>query len=434
MNTRSTHKYLPLLALTALLLQTPARAQLVTTFAGNLTPGNTDDQGTSASFNWPISLALDKNKNLYVADAENHRIRKITPSGMVSTFAGSIAGMNDDTGTAARFNHPLSVALNSVGYVFVADSKNNMIRKIAPDGTVTTVAGTGTAGSANGAGNTATFNYPNGLAIDAADNVYVADALNNMIRKITPAGIVSTLAGSTLSGNVNDQDTNARFNYPTGIAVDGTGNLFVADENNHIIRKITAGGLVTTFAGSSNPDNIDDTATAAAFFSPYGIAIDASNNLYVAEIGNNKIRKITPGRRVSSVAGNGVAGYDDGIRENATFNNPTGIAVDGTGILFVGDWKNNMIRKIDLTGAGIFTASPKEQLLLYPNPASDRLSIPTKEGSAITIYNLLGAKVYEGIATGHITTLSTKAYPAGLYSVTLILKDGTKQYARFTKQ
>lgn len=435
MTKRSTFKCILAFAAAAFLFQSNARAQLVTTYAGYPAGGYVNDTGTAAAFNQPITITIDKNKNLYVADAENHRVRKISPAGMVSTFAGSLFGFINDTASGARFFHPLGVVVDDAGFVYVADSKNNAIRKISPAGLVTTLAGaTGVAGYKDGAGDTATFNYPNGIALDAAKNVYVADASNNMIRKITPDGVVSTVAGALAAGNADGQGTGARFTYPTGIAVDAAGNLFVADENNHLIRKITAAGAVSTYAGSGSPDNIDDTGSAAAFNAPYGIAIDAANNLYVAEIGNNQIRKITPGRKVMSFAGNGTAGADDGLRTDATFFSPTGITLDGTTTMYVADWKNNLIRKIDLTATGIFTVQHAGNLSLYPNPASDVLHIPAKEGERIAVYNSVGAVVYEGVAKGAVTTVGIKTFPAGMYTVVVFLKDGRRQAGKFVKE
>lgn len=433
MTTRSTLLCALALMLTVCSTHYAVRAQLVTTFAGSPTSGYIDDTGVAAAFNQPVSVAMDRNRNIYVADAENHRIRRISTAGMVSTFAGSLFGYIDDTGSAARFNHPLGVVTDDSGYVYVSDSKNNAIRKISPAGVVRTLAGTGTAGSKDGAGDTATFNYPNGLAIDAARNIYVADASNNMIRKITPDGMVSTIAGAVTAGNADGQGVNARFTYPTGIAIDAGGNLFVADENNHLIRRISPQGLVSTFAGSTQ-DNIDDTGRAAAFNAPYGIAIDAQGNLYVAEIGNHQIRKITPGGMVMSLAGNGTAGLDDGLRNNASFNSPTGVAIDGTGTMYIGDWKNNSIRKIDLTVTGIFTVRKTGALRLYPNPANDLMQIQAAEGARISIANSLGAVVYEGLAKGALSTVSVKAFPAGMYTVVVASKDGSRQAGKFIKE
>jgi len=177
--------------------------------------------------------------NVYVADQVNHRIRKITPAGVVSTFAGSTEGFADGAGNTAQFNYPTGVAVDSSDNVFVADSGNHRIRKITPAGVVSTFAGTGTEGFANGAGNTAQFNFPGGVAVGSSDNVFVADQFNHRIRKITPAGVVSTFAGTGAEGHADGTATEAQFNYPAGVAVDSSGNVYVADLGNNRIRKIT---------------------------------------------------------------------------------------------------------------------------------------------------------------------------------------------------
>lgn len=416
---------------------TCVNAQLVTTFAGNtFGTGYTNDTGLAASFNWPISLAFDKQHNIYVADADNNVIRKIIMPNTVTTFAGSGAtGITNDTGIAASFNHPLCVAVDTAGDVYVSDSKNNMIRKITPSGLVSLFAGSGLTGSVNGAAANATFNYPNGIATDKNGNIYVADSRNNMIRKISHSDTVSTVAGSTNAGSNDDTGVAAGFNYPTGIAVDSNGNLFVADENNNLIRKITPAGVVTTFAGSGIAGYNDDTGRAAAFNAPYGITIDKAGNLYVAEIGNNTIRAITPSKKVTTIAGiAGVTGSDDGLKDVATFYNPTGVLPDNNGNLFVADWNNNEIRKIILGYTGIFTPRPNNTILISPNPAHDVLNIPTQPNDKVIIYNLMGAEVYRGFATNTSTLVPVNNFCSGTYSVQVTGRSGNIKSGKFVKE
>jgi len=235
-----------------------------------------------------------------VTDADNNRIRKITPADriedrVVSTFAGSdTEGSGNGTGTAAQFNHPFGVAVDSSGNVFVGDLDNHRIRRITPAGVVSTLAGTGIRGHADGIGNTAQFNDPLGVAVDSSGNVYVADYSNNRIRKITPGGMVSTLAGSGTEGYVDDTGSTAQFKSPTGVAVDSSGNVYVTDFSNHRIRKITPAGVVSTFAGTGTRAHADGTANKAQFNYPSGVAMDSRGNVYVADARNNRIRKITP--------------------------------------------------------------------------------------------------------------------------------------------
>ena len=272
---------------------------MVTTLAGS-TQGYMDGTGTAAQFKTPRGVAVDSSGQVYVADPGNDRIRKISPLGVVTTLAGSTSGYMDGTGTAAKFRFPRGVAVDSSGNVYVADYVNQRIRKISPAAGVTTFAGS-SQGDDDGTGTAAKFNYPYGVAVDSSGHIYVADTGNHRIRKIDPAGVVTTLAGSTL-GYADGTGTAARFNYPRGVAVDSSGNVYVADYDNDRIRKIDPTGVVTTFAGSSSGD-ADGTGTAARFNRPSGVAVDSSGNVYVADLGNNRIRKIDPAGVVTTFAG-----------------------------------------------------------------------------------------------------------------------------------
>ena len=320
---------------------------LVSTFAGSGAIGFLNGQSTAATFFYPYSVAADANGNIYVADLSNNAIRKITSAGLVSTLAGSgTAGFVNGQGTAASFNYPYGLAVDANGNVYVADLGNEAIRKITPAGLVTTLAGSGTAAYADGQGTAASFNNPTGLAVDANYNVYVADIKNNAIRKITPAGLVSTLAGSTAFGFVNGQGTAATFFNPTDVAVDANGNVYVADLGNQAIRKITSAGVVSTLAGSGNAGALDGQGTAASFYGPSSVAVDANGNVYVADKQNNSIRKITPTGLVSTLAGTGAKGALNGSSASASFRYPTGVAVDANTNVYVADSNNNLIRKI----------------------------------------------------------------------------------------
>jgi len=319
----------------------------IATLAGSTTQGFVDGSHTAAKFRSPISVAVDASGTVYVADSGNNSIRKITPAGVVSTLAGSgVSGFVDDTGTAARFANPNGVAVDASGTVYVADSGGNRIRKITPVGVVSTLAGSGVAGYVDDTGTAAQFNYPTGVSVDASGTVYVADQNNQRIRKITSLGVVTTLAGSGVAGYVDDTGTAAQLNYPTGVAVDASGNVYVADQSNNRIRKITSTGVVSTLAGSGTSGFADGTGTAAQFNTPYGVAVDALGNIFVADQYNNRIRKITSTGVVSTLAGSGTHGFADGSGIDAQFYFPLGVAVDTSENVYVADATNNLIRKI----------------------------------------------------------------------------------------
>ena len=336
-------------------------AGVVTTFAGTAGGfGNVNGTGSAARFNNPYGVAATSTGTIYVADARNMVIRKITPSRAVTTFAGSATpdgggiGSADGTGRTARFNYPNGVAVSGTT-VYVADTYNHTIRKITSNGVVTTFAGAaGVPGSADGT--SAQFQYPFGVAADKTGNLYVADYLNSTIRKITSAGVVTTLAGTAgVIGSADGTSSAAQFFYPFAVAVDGAGNVYVADTNNYTVRKITPAGVVTTLAGlAGNHDYTDETGSNARFGNLFGIAADSAGNVYVADNTYSTIRKITPAGVVTTLAGTpGISGSADGTGSAARFNSPRGIAIDSTKNLYVTDQNNQTIRKI--TPAGVVT-------------------------------------------------------------------------------
>jgi len=333
-------------------LLSPARVADSSIVAGSDTAGLVNGLGKAARFNHPFGLAVDANGNLYIADVGNNVIRKMNPTGLVTTFAGvgGVKGSANGLDSVATFNKPFGVTADAAGNVYVADAGNNKIRMISTAGMVSTFAGTGIAGSSNVA-DSVSFNSPLGVAVDGSGNVYVADYGNNLIRKVTQAGSVNTLAGSGAKGAHDGLDTVASFNLPEALAVDAAGNVYVADNGNDLIRKITPAGQVSTFAGSGQPGKSDGAGGAASFNSPFGIAVDAAGNVYVADSGNNLIRMITPGGVVTTIAGSGSKGAKDGAGRAASFNTPSGIAVDKSGNIYVADENNNLIRKISPGGA-----------------------------------------------------------------------------------
>ncbi|HVS93332.1 MAG TPA: NHL repeat-containing protein [Mucilaginibacter sp.] len=347
-------------------LISPTHFSDTTVVAGSDSAGYLDGAGTVARFNHPFGLTLDKYGNIYVADQGNELIREISPSLVVTTFAGTpgVAGFTNGADTSASFNKPFGVAADSLGNIYVADAHNNAIRMISPAGVVSTFAGTGVAGAADGT-DTASFNTPLGVAVDKTGNVYVADYENHIIRKISPAGAVSTLAGKAgVPGAVDGLDTAARFNLPEAVAVDAAGNVYVADNGNNAIRKVTPAGQVTTLAGNGSAGAANGSGNNTSFNSPFGIAVDAAGNVYVADGGNNMIRKITPSGTVSTLAGRTSIGAGNGVGTAATFNTPSGVAVDAAGNVYIADENNNLIRKISPSGTVTTLAIHHQSVLL----------------------------------------------------------------------
>jgi len=325
--------------------------------------GSTDATGSAARFRFPSGVSTDSSGNVFVADSNNHTIRKVTSAGVVTTLAGGTGypGSTDATGTAARFKLPTDVAVDLTGNVFVADAGNHTIRKVTSAGVVTTLAGTaGSTGSTDATGTAARFNTPSGVAVDSSGNVFVTDKNNHTIRKVTSVGVVTTLAGgSGSSGSTDATGTSARFNFPDGIAVDLTGNVFVADAGNHTIRKVTSAGVVTTLAGTAVSSGFTDgTGAVARFNVPSGVAVDSVGNVFVTDFNNHTIRKVTSAGVVTTEAGvAGSSGSNNGLGSIARFQNPTGITVNSAGNVFVGDYYNHTIRNAVLSAPATVTLS-----------------------------------------------------------------------------
>ncbi len=322
----------------------------VTTFAGKAAvSGVANGTLAAARFDNPAGIAFGYDGTMYVADTDNHTIRKITPAGVVTTLAGKpgVEGSADGTGAAARFSYPEGIAVTPGGVLYIADSGNQTIRKITPAGVVTTLAGTpGVQGSADGTGAAARFRYPGDIALDVAFNLYVTDVNNHTIRRVTPAGVVSTWAGTAgASGGVNGTGAAARFNSPQGIAVDAGGTLYVTEKFGRRVRTISFARVVSTLAGSGASGSIDGTGTAARFVMPYGIAVDSTGTVFVTD--NQTIRTITPAGQVTTVAGKpGVYGSADGTGTAARFFIPYAVDVDSSGDLFVADINNHTVRRV----------------------------------------------------------------------------------------
>jgi serine/threonine-protein kinase len=284
---------------------TPVAVQVVATvitLAGSGTPAFADGTGATASFNYPGGVTVDGAGNVYVADRGNNRIRKVTATGAVTTLAGSgTAAFADGTGTAASFSGPNGLAIDTAGNLYVCDTNNFRIRKVAPTGAVTTLAGSGTAAFADGTGTAASFGGPAAVAVNGAGDAYIADLSDHRIRRVTPMGVVTTLAGSGTGTFGDGTGSAASFFRPFGVALDGAGKVYVADFSNNRIRQVTQTGVVTTLAGSGMNAFADGTGAAASLNGPRGVAVDARGNVYVADAFNNRIRRIAPGGVVTTL-------------------------------------------------------------------------------------------------------------------------------------
>jgi mucin-19 len=292
-------------------------------------------------------IAVDSSGNILKSDSSS--IRKISSSGSVILIAGSSngeQGFADGIGTNALFYYAQALDVDSTGNIYVADTYNVRIRMISPTGSVTTLAGDGNNGFVDGIGTNARFFYPYGLAVDISGNVYVADTHNNLIRKITPSGVVSTLAGSGSSGLTDGIGTNAKFYNPKGLAVNTEGDMFVADYTNNCVRKVTPSGVVTTLAGSGTEGYTDGIGTNAKFYRPSGVTVDLSGDIIVADPHNNRIRKIAPSGVVTTIAGDGTDGFTNGIGTNTQFSLPSTVTSDLSGNVYVSEPSSNRIRKL----------------------------------------------------------------------------------------
>jgi uncharacterized protein (TIGR03437 family) len=342
---------------------------IINTLVGTGTLGFSGDGSAAnkADLNLPTGVAVDSSGNIYIADSANLRVRKAANGGNAGTIA-TIAGnggmsYSGDGGQAikAQLNTPEAVAVDSAGNLYVADTSNNVVRKVTAAGIISTFAGNGTAGFGGdgSAAASAQLNAPQGVAVDTAGNVYIADTGNARVRKVTAAGVISTYAGSGTAGYAGDGavSTSAQLNDPTGVALDSAGNLYIADFGNNVVRKVTSGGTISTVAGDGLQGYGGDggLATKAALYGPHAVAVDSGGNLYIADSQNSRIRLVTPSGSISTVAGTGVSGYigDGGLASNAQIANPSGIAVDSTGGIYISDG-SSVVRRF-FVGEPIFT-------------------------------------------------------------------------------
>ncbi len=387
--------------LVLLQFSTVLSAQIVQTFAGIVDSIGSSDGIETATFNNPHGIAVGPSGAVYICDRFNHTIRKISLNGQVLTLAGQvgISGDVDGQGASARFHEPWSICVDPNENVFVTDTRNNKIRKITPDGMVSTFAGTGNFGTSDGPTDNSTFGQPVGIETDGNGNFYIADHGTHIIRKIGNDGQVSTLAGAAYeTGDLDGPGPEARFNKPYGLTIDLDGNIILADEWNHKIRKITPDGMVSTIAGIGTPGGDNGANTTASFNFPWDVAVDANGAIFVADGINFAIRKIdnNGNEGTTTYAGKiGISGHQDGIGEEARFSGATGVVFSNlTKELYVADAFNQTIRKITDPQQGIILTTfenttsycPAEsiQLNAFPNAFDQYQFIVDEEVLAIS--------------------------------------------------
>lgn len=395
-----------------LLAITPAFSQTISTVAGNGAAGYSGDNGlaTSAQLQYPFSVAADQQGNIYIADRGNNCIRKVNAAGFISTFAGTgIAGYGGDGGPAAQaqLNDPTGVAVDNNGLIYIADRGNNRIRKVDAVGSISTVAGTGSAGYSgdNGPAIAAALNGPRGLATDAQGNLYIADQGNQRLRKVDAGGIITSIAGNGTMGYSGDNGTAvaAQLYNPGGVCVDAQGNIYIADVDNERIRKVDNNGIISTIAGTGTAGYGGDNgpAVSAQLDEPLSMAMDTWGNLCIADGWNHRVRMIKPSGIIITVAGDGNAGYsgDSGSPLLARLNHPYGIAINSSGNLYIADYDNNVIRKVS-NPTGIVNVNPGTAILeIYPNPNNGNFNIAgiiddTK--ARLEVYNAIGQLLMVG--------------------------------------
>ncbi len=416
-----------------------ANAQIITTIAGGGNCGSSycgdGGQATSATLFGPAGMALDVNGNIYVADNLNSAIRKIDTNGIITTIAGTgngARGYSGDGGSAtnALLYYPGDIKLDNSGNLYISDFENYRIRKINTAGIINTIAGNGTLGSSGdgGSASNAQLNYPEGIFIDGTGNLYINERYR--VRMVGTNGIITTIIGNGTAGYSGDggNATNAEINIPAGITMDASGNIYFADQINNRIRVVNTNGIISTFAGNGIEGFSGDGsfATSAEINSPGWVLLDAYGNLYFTDEGNNRVRKVNASGMINTIVGNGTGAYagDGGLATNAELWGPNGIILDNLGNLFCSEGYNNRIRKVtNVAAAGIeqFTYN-NEQVMVYPNPTTGMLHVEgilLNEPTEVTIIDMLGNSVYHSTFTTQHNSINIAELNSGVYVIEL---------------
>ncbi len=410
-----------------------AQLWIITTYAGNGAGTYGGDGGPAkvAGLIDPSGVAVDRKGNVYIADQNSNRIRKVDAAGVITTIAGKgTFGYDGDGGPAdsAHLSGPTGVAVDKYGNVFIADEFNNVIRKIDTAGIITTVAGNDTSGFSGDSALAihAEMWSPADVAVDTFGNLYIVDQDNNRVRKVDTLGIITTLAGTGAPGFNGDTiaASTAQLNFPEGIAVDKTGNVYIADLYNNRVRKVDAvTGIITTVAGNGTGGygGDDSLAINAELYNASAVAVDDSGNIYISDFYNNRIRKVRAATGIiTTIAGNGTGGYtgDDSLAINGEIFRPQGVAVDSSGSVFIADFDNHVVREVtrvdtvSTTGAGILS---QLSVNIFPNPSEGKFTVQMNGKVQVTIYNELGERVFETEHNAFQWDIDLSRQPAGIY-------------------
>lgn len=421
------------------LLAFHSNGQIINTIVGNgecMRNAYTGDTtlATSVDICIPGFITKDDTGNLYIADFGNNTICKLNNYGILLTIAGTgISGFSGDSGLAinAQISHPVGIAIDKKGNIYFSDELTARIRKIAPSGIISTIAGTGINGyNGDGRADTTKLNIPRGIAVDRNDsNLYIADYANNRIRKLNIiSNIITTVAGNGIAGYVDSTSSIfAELHNPTDIAFDKLNNLYIADANNDRVRMVNNAGFISTVVGNGirgyNGDSIAATAVELNF--PFGISIDNSGNIYIADASNNRIRKVMPalGNMIITVAGTGIGGFsgDGGLANNAELNSAESVLIDSSENIYISDYNNYRIRWIKNTSAVASINNLSRNIKIYPNPANNHFFVfvtsTIPEDVRISITDVLGNNIANINATTNTPISATIDVPEGLYFI-----------------
>jgi sugar lactone lactonase YvrE len=413
-------------------LSAHAQVQKINTYAGIGTAGFSGDgyAATNAQLDGPYAVALDQSGNLYIADFFNYRVRKVNTLGKISTVAGTGNGGFSGEGTIATSANlqPHALTVDKNGNLYIADAQAAVIRKMNTSGIITTIAGIPLSFGYTGNGGLATsakLNSPHGMTFDRQGRLVFADAGNHVVRRISATGIITTIAGNDTAGNTGDGGfaVTARLDSPFAVAVDKKGNLYISDMLNHRIRKVDTFGVITNYAGNASAaagyDGDNGPATSAHLNRPAGIALDSAGNLFIADEYNNVIRKVDTFGVITTVAGNGSwgSGGDLGEATSANLHTPYDVTVDAAGSLYIADANNHRVRKTYFGTVGVNTVAYTE-ITLYPNPANESVTIEgLTAGDNIRISNMVGRAVATATAAHTQQEISVSTLPSGVYLV-----------------